>query len=212
MKDSLQVETLTSLTPVNELDVALFFSKVADKYLLLDVPGAGTPEMMNCCHSGCDNCAYSRIFDCLTSARAKWIPAYSYRKLIDGRSHTPTWKTVLFGAKDRISKEEFKEKLLSLPRQFCVGLSVSLPSDYEFSEDGLSIIWNKLKGKDSDIEDLTIEEMTLSLQQWYKTPPPANNSHNNQKKKKTKIEEEDNRIHGLDYHSFKIPFAIIMKS
>lgn len=29
----------------------------------------GTPEMMNCCHGGCDNCDYSHVFDYMSSAR-----------------------------------------------------------------------------------------------------------------------------------------------
>ena len=28
---------------------------------------AGTPEMMNCCHGGCSNCDYSRVFDSMSA-------------------------------------------------------------------------------------------------------------------------------------------------
>lgn len=34
----------------DEKELAKIFCRFADDYLLLDVPGAGTPEIMNCCH------------------------------------------------------------------------------------------------------------------------------------------------------------------
>mmetsp|Transcript_3116 Transcript_3116/g.9319 ORF Transcript_3116/g.9319 Transcript_3116/m.9319 type:complete len:207 (-) Transcript_3116:352-972(-) len=55
--------TSTALAAVAELAAAQVFGRLADKKLLLDVPGAGTPEMRDCCHGGCDNCDYSRVFD-----------------------------------------------------------------------------------------------------------------------------------------------------
>ena len=42
----------TRLASTNILDVkeqSKIFGRLADKMLLLDVPGAGSPEMMNCC-------------------------------------------------------------------------------------------------------------------------------------------------------------------
>lgn len=68
-------------------DLAKIFVRCSDDYLLLDVEGAGTPEMANCCHGGCDNCAFSHIFDQLESGKPKWLPLYSQRTLIDGRNH-----------------------------------------------------------------------------------------------------------------------------
>ena len=53
----------------HELELAKVFCRIADDYLLLDVPGAGTPEMKNCCHGGCDNCNFSRIFDEMESGK-----------------------------------------------------------------------------------------------------------------------------------------------
>ena len=46
----------------DEVELTKLFGRMADKVLLLDVPGAGTVEMMNCCHGGCDNCDFARIF------------------------------------------------------------------------------------------------------------------------------------------------------
>jgi hypothetical protein len=60
-------------------EIIKLFGRFADKELLLDIPGAGSPEMMNCCHGGCDNCAYSHVFDFMSAARAKWVPLYAYR-------------------------------------------------------------------------------------------------------------------------------------
>lgn len=70
---------------ISEDELAKVFCRLADKQLLLDVPGAGTPELANCCHGGCSNCDFSRIFDEMNSARPKWIPLYTHRVLIDGR-------------------------------------------------------------------------------------------------------------------------------
>lgn len=36
----------------NEAFLTSIFGRLTDNYLLLDIEGAGTPEMMNCCHSG----------------------------------------------------------------------------------------------------------------------------------------------------------------
>ena len=45
---------------IDEMELTKLFGRLADKTLLLDVEGAGTPAMANCCHGGCDNCPYSR--------------------------------------------------------------------------------------------------------------------------------------------------------
>ena len=68
-------------------ELAKIFVRFSDDYLLLDVEGAGTPEMANCCHGGCDNCAFSHIFDQLESGKPKWLATYSDRTLVDGRNH-----------------------------------------------------------------------------------------------------------------------------
>ena len=50
------------MSSLDERELAKTFGRLADKMILLDVPGAGTPEMVNCCHGGCDNCDYSSRF------------------------------------------------------------------------------------------------------------------------------------------------------
>ena len=37
---------------INDVFLTSMFGRLTDNYLLLDIEGAGTPEMMNCCHSG----------------------------------------------------------------------------------------------------------------------------------------------------------------
>lgn len=59
--------SITNDNLINDIELIKLFGRLADKELLLDVPGAGTPEMMNCCHGGCSNCDYSRIFDSMSS-------------------------------------------------------------------------------------------------------------------------------------------------
>ena len=71
--------TATAAPPavVTEVTAAQVFGRLADKKLLLDVPGAGTPEMKDCCHGGCDNCDYSRVFDEMNAGKAKWVACYA---------------------------------------------------------------------------------------------------------------------------------------
>jgi len=80
-----------SAAVVSEAQAGRLFGRLADKKLLLDVPGAGTPEMRQCCHGGCDNCDYSRVFDEMNAAKPKWVACYAHRRLIDGREHEPPW-------------------------------------------------------------------------------------------------------------------------
>ena len=54
---------MTASTALDERELTKLFGRISDKKLLLDVEGAGTPEMRDCCHGGCDNCPYSRVFD-----------------------------------------------------------------------------------------------------------------------------------------------------
>ena len=83
-------------------EAAKLFGRFSDNYLLLDVEGAGSPEMMNCCHGGCDNCNYSHIFDNMTSGRPKWVPVYVNRNLIDGRDHMSPWSVLFTGISSSI--------------------------------------------------------------------------------------------------------------
>ena len=62
---------------VTEVTAAQVFGRLADKKLLLDVPGGGAPEMKDCCHGGCDNCDYSRVFDEMNAGKAKWVACYA---------------------------------------------------------------------------------------------------------------------------------------
>lgn len=92
------------------------FGRLADKILLFDVPGAGTPAMKDCCHGGCDNCAFTRVFDEMRSGRPKWIAHYTFLEHMDGRSHRPSWVTQLFedDITRGLSEPEFVSKLQSI--------------------------------------------------------------------------------------------------
>lgn len=128
---------------VEEREVIKLFSRLADDYLLLDIPGAGTPGMMNCCHGGCDNCAYSHVFDNLSAGRPKWVPVYATRQLIDGRSHTSPWgrlfrddphSTEPFDdlhtePSRRLSWAELQARIQALPSRGCLGTPTNAPPD-----------------------------------------------------------------------------------
>lgn len=122
------ISCFSSLAP-SQVEIAKVFQRLADKKILLDVEGAGTPAMTQCCHGGCDNCEFSRIFDEMNSARSKWVPAYPTRRLIDDRSHTSSWFKSLFLEKDEVSREQFVARLLELEPQMVMGPPPSTPKD-----------------------------------------------------------------------------------
>lgn len=143
-------------------DLSKIFYRIADKNILLDIPEAGLPELTNCCHSGCDNCAYSRVFDSLSSARAKWVALYSYREFVDKRFHEPIW-TSLFREKNdanmqSISKVDFINRLKILPVQFCLGPpSLPLGEPPIPSDESLTLFWEILFRENPNCNDnLTI--------------------------------------------------------
>eukprot|EP01041_Mallomonas_annulata_P012609 gene12609-26549_t len=154
------------------------FGRLADKNLLLDVPGAGSPEMMNCCHGGCDNCEYSRIFDNLSSGRPKWIPIYIERQLVDGRSHISPWKGI-FENDNEISKEDFISRLRLLEYRACLGPPSTVPSDELPTDETLNTIWLSLISDETHtklsstqlvnrLKDLSGVEHGITWPEWIK--------------------------------------------
>ena len=146
------------LSDVREL--TKLFGRFSDKMLLLDVPGAGTPEMMNCCHGGCDNCDFSHVFDNLSAGRPKWVPTYSYRKLIDGRDHHSAWSSIFDSEDSVIDEITFVNRIKKLPYQMNMGPPSSVPSDEEPTDDTLHALWSKLI---HTLHDDTNNENTLTI-------------------------------------------------
>lgn len=162
-----------SLSDAREL--TKIFNRVADKYLLLDVPGAGTPGMINCCHGGCDNCAFSHVFDEMSSGRAKWVALYPYRQHTDGRDHSAPWSRLFFDATSaptlRLSKTEFCERFASLPcLPMSMGPPASVPPDEPLEPDTLEQLWRALQrglqskgGDGGDDEHLGADDFARAL-------------------------------------------------
>jgi len=148
----------------DDAEVAKLFNRMADKYLLLDVPGAGTPEMINCCHGGCDNCDFSRIFDEMSSGRVKWVALYPFRKHPDGREHTPPWMSMFENELERLNKDQFMDRLTALP---CVGFSMGPPCSVQPNEppskEILESFWNSLQQHCGSCGALTANDMALAL-------------------------------------------------
>jgi hypothetical protein len=148
-------------------DVVQLFSRLADKEILLDIPGAGSPEIANCCHSGCDSCNYSRVFDQMTSGRPKWIPLYSYREFIDGRSHTPSWISLFKDGENTgtIRRDNFSTRLNTLPVQLTMGTPSDADSSVLISADVAEAFWRKLKSYTETpfTEELSAEEFASYL-------------------------------------------------
>lgn len=115
--------------PIPERQIVNLFSRLAEKRLLLNIPEAGLPEVANCCHSGCDNCAYSRVFDELNAARAKWIPFYDEMRFIDGRRHESRWKAIFTDRSAVVSVSHLADCLSQLSPQLCIGTPYSISDE-----------------------------------------------------------------------------------
>ena len=120
----------------DEVVLTKLFGRLADKMLLLDVPGAGTVEMMNCCHGGCDNCDFARVFDEHRAAKAKWVAHYNFLEHPDGRTHRPPWADAIFGgdASDgadaaAVTADVFVDRLTTMPYGMTMGPMKSVPAD-----------------------------------------------------------------------------------
>ena len=153
---------MSSVSLLDSRELTKIFGRLAAKSILLDIPGAGTPEMANCCHGGCDNCNYSHSFDNLSAGRAKWVPTYSTRTLIDGRSETAPWAG-LFDASDRIDKATFRERLQKLPFELSMGPGTTVPAD-EIPNDGAAdAFWDILLKALIEIGDVDNESKSTYL-------------------------------------------------
>ena len=138
------------------MTAAQVFGRLADKKLLLDVPGAGTPEMKDCCHGGCDNCDFSRIFDEMNAGRPKWVLCYDYLELIDGRNVAPGWAAMFEGEGGALARDEFAAALSALPYRPSMGPKVSVDPDEPVSAAAADALWAALAG---DADELTAAQM-----------------------------------------------------
>ena len=91
---------MSSASLLDSREMTKIFGRIAAKRILLDIPGAGTRGMARCCHRGCRGCIYYRLYDNLSAERAKWVPTYSTRTLIDGRSETAPWAAIFDATED----------------------------------------------------------------------------------------------------------------
>jgi hypothetical protein len=134
---------------LNSRELTKIFGRISAKTILLDVPGAGTPEVANCCHGGCDNCKVSHVFDQLSAARGKWVPTYSTRTLIDGRSEKAPWAKMFDSIADpteeiSLDKEEFTLLLQNLPCIATMGPGTSVPADETPLPEAVEAFWDIL--------------------------------------------------------------------
>mmetsp|Transcript_14059 Transcript_14059/g.43438 ORF Transcript_14059/g.43438 Transcript_14059/m.43438 type:complete len:210 (-) Transcript_14059:45-674(-) len=150
--------TSTALAAVAELAAAQVFGRLADKKLLLDVPGAGTPEMRDCCHGGCDNCDYSRVFDEMNAGKAKWVACYLTREHSDGRRHEAPLASI-FGDDETLTADAFVERLADLEPKPTMG---ARPADVmaEFDGAGAAGVFRVLS-RGEDAVDVTTFTATL---------------------------------------------------
>eukprot|EP01040_Poterioochromonas_malhamensis_P008235 gene8235-8905_t len=157
-----------AIEKVEERQIINLFCRLAEKRLLLNIPEAGLPEVVNCCHSGCDSCNYSRIFDELTSGRPKWIPFYKDLTFIDGRRHITKWNSIFSDSIRRIDVVEFSNALIQLPIQACLGPPISLSDGEVLNFNSVEILWTKLYNTNPqshplDDDRMSYEEIMSSL-------------------------------------------------
>ena len=167
---------MSSVSLLDSRELTKIFGRMAAKSILLDIPGAGTPEMASCCHGGCDNCNYSHSFDNLSAGRAKWVPTYFTRTLIDGRSETAPWAGIFDSSEDiekslvRIDKATFRERLQKLPYELSMGPGTTVSAD-EIPNDGAAeAFWDILLAALIEIGDVDIESKSTYLLSADKVP------------------------------------------
>lgn len=173
---SRKTKTLCYASALDSRELTKIFLRFSAKTILLDVPGAGTPEMANCCHGGCDNCNYSHVFDSLSAARGKWVPTYFARTLIDGRTSTAPWAAIFNSdGVDTIDigldKAIFTERVSKLPCVIVMGPGLTVPADEAPLEAALETFWNMMLTALSDTGEvdlsadyrLTAENVSVTL-------------------------------------------------
>lgn len=188
LRHQTSLQSTVAQQTVNEVDISALFCAFSDKYLLLDVPGAGTPEMVNCCHSGCDNCEFARIFDCLTSGRPKWVALYAYRQHSDGRDHTPPWTSIFENKQSGISKTDFIKAVSNMPRRMAMGIAIPFSGVelHPVAPDVLEYFWNKVVIIAANQQIENVEGSRITADQLA-----------------TAMKELTKAEHGADYNAFK---------
>ena len=154
---------MSSASLLDSRELTKIFGRIAAKRILLDIPGAGTRGMARCCHGGCRGCIYYRLYDNLSAERAKWVPTYYTRTLIDGRSETAPWAGIFDATEDTdkslvgIDKATFRERLQKLPYKLSIGPWTSVPADEVPNDGSADIFWDILVAALIEIEDVDDE-------------------------------------------------------
>lgn len=133
-------------SPLEDIELTRLFGRLAEKRLLLDVPMAGTAELRNCCHGGCDNCDFSRVFDEMSAGKPKWIPLYVKREFEDGRSAVSTWST-MFEGDELVNAAAFVDRFKKLPFTPPMGAKKALGAADDIpSDEAVLLLWTKMAG------------------------------------------------------------------
>eukprot|EP01038_Epipyxis_sp_PR26KG_P010207 gene10207-13733_t len=171
----LKLSSVDSDISVLNDDIIKIFGRLSDKLLLLDIPGAGTPEMMNCCHGGCDNCNYSHVFDSMAAGRAKWIALYKERQLIDGRHHSSPWINVFTNSNEGVSEKQFINNIQSLPYKLHMGPSLfsvnnDPPSDHVIQYLYQVVLKESMNATDDDTNNIAeTSGISISAEKFFRS-------------------------------------------
>ena len=157
---------MSSVSLLDSRELTKIFGRIAAKSILLDIPGAGTRGMRGCCHGGCRGCKFYLLYDNYSSERAKWVPTYSTRTLIDGRSETAPWAGI-FDSSDEspvsIDKATFRERLQKLPYELSIGPWTSVPADEIPNGGAADAFWDILLAALIEIGDVDAESKSTYL-------------------------------------------------
>jgi hypothetical protein len=127
----------------------------------------------------------------MAAGRAKWIPLYITRTLIDGRAHIAPWSRLFALPEDfdsvqvgevpmadeskfnsfSLTRKAFVERFRALAPQRALGPSLSIDEGEGVSDEGIAMLWERLMsacGKDASADkqgeaSLNAKEMALAL-------------------------------------------------
>ena len=141
------VATATATAALPTAEAAKLFGRFAEPVLYLDAAVGA------CCHSACSDCEWrdpggGYRFDLLKSTVAKWLPCYTRRDFADERGcHTPRWAETLLAGSERVTRDEFAERLLSLEYTAAMGPKGKVQADdSEPMDSTVDALWRFLSG------------------------------------------------------------------
>ena len=102
----------------------------------------------------------------MNAGKPKWVACYANMEHMDGRSHKSPWAEAIFGeGEEPVTRQEFMERLESIPYAMAMGPMKSVPADEAPTPEALDEFWALLKqAGGGDEEVISPQEMAAALQ------------------------------------------------